>query len=188
MALRRASKTPAARFPVVVRIAAPAWKDGLPGVATLVRRAVRRALLEELPPRAGTELTVLLTDDAEMRRLNTDWRGKRKPTNVLSFPAEAALDPARPPAYLGDIALGYGICAAEARAAGRPLADHVAHLAVHGVLHLLGYDHVTDEQAAAMEPREIELLAQLGIPDPYAPTGRGRALKRGTGPTKPARK
>lgn len=155
------------RFQIALRIAAPAWRRALPDPGRLVRRAARRALRGELPARAATALTVLLTDDAEMRALNTDWRGKRKPTNVLSFPAEAAPDPADPADYLGDIALGYGICSAEAKAAAKPLADHVAHLVVHGVLHLLGYDHERDRDARIMEPRETAILAALGIPDPY---------------------
>ena len=154
------------RFAIDLRIADAAWRQAVPGVAVLVRRACRAALAMELG-NGESGLALLLTNDAEMRQLNGDWRGKQKPTNVLSFPAEAAVDPAAPPDYLGDIALGLEICAAEAAEQGKSLADHVAHLVVHGTLHLLGYDHETNEQAAAMEPREVEILAGLGIADPY---------------------
>lgn len=152
-----------------IRIAAAGWRTALPGPAALVRRAVRAALKAELPAKAATGLSILLTDDAEMRKLNAGWRAKDKPTNVLSFPADAAINPARPPAYLGDIALGLATCRREAKEQGKTLADHVVHLTVHGVLHLLGYDHMDDEQAAAMEPREVEILASLKIADPYQP-------------------
>lgn len=158
-----------------IRIAAAGWRTALPGPAALVRRAVRAALKAELPAKAATGLSILLTDDAEMRKLNAGWRAKDKPTNVLSFPADAAINPARPPAYLGDIALGLAICRREAKEQGKTLADHVAHLTVHGVLHLLGYDHMDDEQAAAMEPREVEILAGLKITDPYQPARKAPA-------------
>lgn len=161
------------RFTIALRIADPAWKAALPDIGRYARRMLRGALAAELTAGGAVcELSLLLTDDAEMARLNTDWRGKPKPTNVLSFPAEAAVDPDHPPSYLGDIALGYGICAREASKARKPLADHLGHLLVHGALHLLGYDHETDEQAAAMEPREVEILAGLGIADPYGLSGR----------------
>lgn len=150
-----------------IRIAAAGWRTALPGPAALVRRAVRAALKAELPANAKTGLSILLTDDAEMRKLNAGWRAKDKPTNVLSFPADAAVNPAKPPAYLGDIALGLATCRREAKEQGKTLADHVTHLAVHGVLHLLGYDHMSDEEAAAMEPREVDILAGLKVADPY---------------------
>jgi probable rRNA maturation factor len=152
-----------------IRIASSAWRAALPDPAAAIRRAVVAALKTELPAKAKTALSILLTDDVEMRKLNAGWRAKDKPTNVLSFPAENAVDPARPPAYLGDIALGLATCRREAREQKKALADHVAHLAVHGVLHLLGYDHMDDEQAEAMEPLETAILAGLGIADPYRP-------------------
>ncbi len=174
---RAAGKKPAAtalslnrRFTITLRIADPAWKADLPDPGRLARRVLRKALAAELPGRGTSELSLLLTDDAEMARLNTDWRGKPKPTNVLSFPAEAEVDPRRPPDYLGDIALGYGVCAREAAKARKPLADHFSHLLIHGALHLLGYDHEDDEQAVAMESREVALLAGFGIADPYRPS------------------
>lgn len=150
-----------------IRIASAAWRAALSNPAAAVRRAARAALKAELPARTKTSLSILLTDDAEMRKLNAGWRAKDKPTNVLSFPAENAVDPARPPAYLGDVALGLATCKREAREQKKTLADHVAHLIVHGVLHLIGYDHMDDEQAEAMEPLETEILAGLGIADPY---------------------
>jgi probable rRNA maturation factor len=157
-----------------IRIACSAWRAALPNPAAAIRRAVLAALKAELPaPAKGkaarTGLSILLTDDAEMRKLNAGWRAKDKPTNVLSFPAESAVDPAKPPAYLGDIALGLATCKREAREQKKLLADHVTHLTVHGVLHLLGYDHMDDEQAEAMEPLETAILAGMGIADPYKP-------------------
>jgi probable rRNA maturation factor len=108
-------------------------------------------------------LTVLLTDDASVQALNRDFRGKDAPTNVLSFPAAETALP-----YLGDIALAYGVCARESLAQGKPLEDHLAHLTVHGVLHLLGYDHQAHAEAEAMEEMERAILERLGVPDPYA--------------------
>lgn len=155
-----------------IRIASSAWRAALPNPGAAIRRAVLAALKAELPvPAKGkparTGLSILLTDDAEMRKLNAGWRAKDKPTNVLSFPAESAIDPAKPPAYLGDIALGLATCKREAREQKKVFADHVAHLTVHGVLHLLGYDHMDDDQAEAMEPLETAILATMGIADPY---------------------
>lgn len=150
-----------------IRIASSAWRAALPNPAAAVRRAAVAALKAELPAKAKTSLSILLTDDSEMRKLNAGWRAKDKPTNVLSFPAENAVDPAKPPAYLGDVALGLATCKREAREQKKTLADHVTHLVVHGVLHLIGYDHMDDEQAEAMEPLETEILAGMGIADPY---------------------
>jgi probable rRNA maturation factor len=108
-------------------------------------------------------LVIFLTDDATVRELNTRFRGKDAPTNVLSFPA-----PEVPAGQLGDIALAFGVCAREAAEQRKPLAHHLQHLVIHGVLHLLGYDHETDPDAERMEGRERALLAGLGVPDPYA--------------------
>jgi|SRR5471030_1074953 len=105
--------------------------------------------------------TILLADDKRLRALNRDFRGKDKPTNVLSFPADGA--------YRGDIAMAYGVTSKEAKAAGKSFADHAAHLAVHGVLHLAGYDHERPKDARVMEPLEVKILARLGIADPYGP-------------------
>jgi probable rRNA maturation factor len=112
-------------------------------------------------------LVVLLTDDAAVQDLNARFRGKDKPTNVLSFPA--AENPER---HLGDVALGYGVCAREADEQGKRLAHHLQHLVVHGVLHLLGFDHMSDDEAEAMEGLERLVMAGLGAPDPYDAGGR----------------
>jgi probable rRNA maturation factor len=143
---------------VAIVIADPDWrKAALP--RDHIRRAAARALLNK-PDRAGI-VTILLTGDTALKDLNTRFRGKPKPTNVLSFPAAGGDD------YLGDIAIAYGVTATEAQAAQKPFAHHAAHLAIHGVLHLLGYDHETEADAAVMEPLEIAILAAMKIPDPY---------------------
>ncbi len=111
----------------------------------------------------GSGVTVLLTGDDEVAELNEQFRHKAGPTNVLSFPA-----PPNPENHLGDIALAHGVCACEAAAQGKSLADHLRHLTVHGVLHLAGYDHQTDDEAEAMEALERRVLAGLGVADPYA--------------------
>jgi len=116
------------------------------------------------------ELAVMLTDDAGIRILNNNWRGIDKPTNVLSFPALPPAGPSGPddaPRMLGDIAIAYQTTRAEADDEQKPFDHHLSHLAVHGFLHLIGYDHEKDDDADAMETLETEILAQLGIPDPY---------------------
>jgi len=104
--------------------------------------------------------TILLAGDKRLRALNHDFRGKDKPTNVLSFPGDDG--------YAGDIAIAYGITRKEAKDAGKSFADHVSHLVVHGVLHLAGYDHERPRDAKVMEPLEVKILKRLGIADPYA--------------------
>ena len=139
-----------------------------PRAGTIVRKAIRAAATAASTPRA--ELAIVLTDDSAIHALNRDWRGQNKPTNVLSFPA------ARPrgrAAQLGDIVIAFETTAREARSEGKPLRHHLAHLAVHGFLHLVGYDHDKDRDAKKMESLEVEILAELGVPDPYG-TGRGR--------------
>ena len=138
----------------------------------LVRRAAEAAIAESAFPQLATsdrsvELSVRLTDDEEVRGLNAEWRGKDKPTNVLSFPSDAPKI-AGAPALLGDIAIAYETLAREAAAEKKPFLHHLAHLAVHGYLHLVGYDHQTDSEAEAMEALERETLAAMRIPDPYA--------------------
>jgi probable rRNA maturation factor len=115
----------------------------------------------------GGEAAVLLTDDAEMHALNKQWRGMDKPTDVLSFPGEGPEIPGQPQ-YLGDIAIGYETALRDAEAMGRAFEGHIAHLLIHGFLHLMGYDHIEADDAKVMEPLEVELLALLGWPDPYA--------------------
>lgn len=127
------------------------------------------------------EIALLACDDARIADLNAEFRAKPTPTNVLSWPSEerAASAPGLAPALpepapgpfaaeLGDIAIAYDTCAREAEAAGKPMADHVTHLLVHGLLHLLGYDHIDDKDAALMEGIEVEILASLGLKDPYS--------------------
>ncbi len=114
-------------------------------------------------------VTVLLADDATVQALNRTWRGKDKPTNVLSFPAADQPLPPGAPQPLGDVVLAYDTLLRESAEQSKPLSHHLAHLLVHGTLHLLGQDHETGEaQADAMEALEVAVLATLGIPDPYA--------------------
>jgi probable rRNA maturation factor len=111
------------------------------------------------------EVSVAFADDGAIQALNRDWRGKDQPTNVLAFPAPPMSAPG--PRFLGDVALAYETVAREACEQGKSLADHALHLVVHGTLHLLGYDHDTDEDAAVMEGAEVRALAALGVADPY---------------------
>ena len=140
---------------IEVEVEDPAW-NAVPEVEALVRRAALAA-----KPDGG--VVVLLADDGAVAELNQQFRHKAGPTNVLSFPA-----PENPENLLGDIALAYGVCAREAAEQGKTLADHLSHLTVHGVLHLAGHDHQTDDEAEAMEELERRVLAALGISDPYA--------------------
>jgi probable rRNA maturation factor len=148
---------------IELSVEAGAWN------ATEDEATVTRAIVEasqELPHDiAGAELSIVLTDDASIRKINAQWRKKDAPTNVLSFPA-AHMPGA--PRMLGDIIIAYETTAREAKDEGKPFAHHLGHLAVHGFLHLLGYDHESDEQAEEMERLEREILERLGVPDPYA--------------------
>ena len=138
-----------------VEVEAGAWSADLPDVADVVTRAAEQVA-------APGDVVILLTDDEDVRDLNARFRGKDRPTNVLSFPAPGN---ARP--HLGDIVLAYGVCAAEAKAQGKRFGDHLSHLVIHGILHLTGHDHEADDEAEAMEAQERTHLAALGIPDPY---------------------
>ena len=123
----------------------------------------RLKLAAEAARKAGKlkgDVTILLSGDKKLAVLNRDFRGKAKPTNVLSFPGRDG--------YAGDIAIAYGVTAAEAKAASKTFIDHATHLVVHGVLHLAGYDHERPKDAAVMEPLEVKILKRLGIADPYA--------------------
>ncbi len=145
----------------------------------LARRAVDATLAHMGLDAEETEITLLACDDARIAALNADFRGKATPTNVLSWPAQdlappatGAVPPAPEPGFdgmieLGDIALSYDTCAREAAESGKPMGDHLTHLIVHGVLHLLGYDHIRDGDAALMERIEAEILGNLGQDDPY---------------------
>jgi probable rRNA maturation factor len=132
------------------------WRK-LRGAQARLKKAVAAALATA---GADGDLTLLLASDKRVQALNRDFRGVDKPTNVLSFPA--AID-----GYLGDIAIAYGVTTKEAKAAGKTPSDHLTHLAVHGVLHLLGYDHIRPRQAKVMEALERRVLASLNIADPY---------------------
>jgi probable rRNA maturation factor len=132
--------------------------------ATAIAAAASGARLR---PTADAEVTVVFTDDAHVRRLNRTYRGKNRPTNVLSFPAPPAPGGALAP-LLGDIVLAAETVAKEAAAAGIAVTDHLTHLIVHGFLHLIGYDHEEDAEALAMEALETRILKKLGITDPYA--------------------
>jgi probable rRNA maturation factor len=142
---------------IEIEIEDEAWTAALPEAEALILPAAAAAL----EARGG--VTILLTDDDTVADLNERFRGKPGPTNVLSFPA-----PPNPEDHLGDIALAYGVCAREANEQGKPLAHHLQHLVAHGVLHLLGYDHLTEAEAEEMEALERRILAGLGVPDPYA--------------------
>ena len=146
---------------IEVQIEDAGWVALLPRAERLAEAAAEASLAALPAPPAG-DLVVLLTDDAEVRDLNARFRGKDQATNVLSFPAGD-----NPHGHLGDVALALGVCAAEAKAQGKPLADHLRHLVAHGVLHLVGYDHQDDGEAEAMEALERKILAGLGVPDPY---------------------
>ncbi|SDH58749.1 rRNA maturation RNase YbeY [Roseospirillum parvum] len=175
---------------MAVSIDEPEWLGALPEAEALVQAATLAALRVGLADRAqhledgaledgagepitgALEVSVVLTDERTVWELNRAHRGQDKPTNVLSF---ATLDdPEAPepvegqPLLLGDVVLSYDTCADEAEAAGKPLADHLAHLVIHGVLHLLGHDHLEDDEAAEMEALESRAMATLGRPDPYA--------------------
>lgn len=157
-----------------VTLACPAWTEALPDAEDRCRRLAAAALgAGDFAAHEAVELSLVLADDATVHELNRVWRAQDKPTNVLSF---AALDddgaPTVPgaPLMLGDVVLAYQTCAVEAVEQGKPLADHLAHLVVHGVLHLLGYDHEGDDaEAEEMEGMETAILAAFGIPDPYSP-------------------
>lgn len=146
---------------IEVEVEAGQWADAVADVEGLVQRAAEEAL----GGRAGG-VVVLLTDDETVRDLNTRFRDRDRPTNVLSFPA-APMPETGGGMPLGDIVLGYGVCAAEAEAQGKTLDNHLTHLVVHGVLHLLGRDHEVDAEAEAMEAEERAVLARLGVADPY---------------------
>jgi probable rRNA maturation factor len=138
----------------------PNWRKsrGLPKKLMAAAQAANQKAL----PRAA-RFTILLTGDARLRDLNHNFRGKDKTTNVLSFPAAANRED-----HAGDIALAWGITRAEAKAAGKSIADHASHLVVHGVLHLAGFDHEKARDAQKMESLEVKILSRLGISDPYA--------------------
>src|ERR1700692_4717174 len=153
-----------------VLVVAECWQTE-PDAEAVIQRAVAAAAEMVEADVGEAELAVMLTDDSGIRTLNGNWRGIDKPTNVLSFPAlqpTGAGAPDDAPRMLGDIAIAYETTRQEADDEQKPFDHHLSHLAVHGFLHLIGYDHEKDDDAKAMEILETEILAQLGIPDPYA--------------------
>ena len=153
-----------------VLVVADCWQVE-PDAEAVIHRAIEAAAEIADADVGDAELAVMLTDDTGIRTLNSNWRGIDKPTNVLSFPA---LQPTGPgsaddaPRMLGDIAIAYQTTRKEADDEHKPFDHHLSHLAIHGFLHLIGYDHENDADAEAMENLEREILTQLGIPDPYA--------------------
>ncbi|HEY2179306.1 MAG TPA: rRNA maturation RNase YbeY [Caulobacteraceae bacterium] len=145
-----------------VQIDESAWTAALADAADLAKEAALAA-----SHGAAGEIAILLTTDEELRALNARFLGKDRPTNVLAFP-DASAD------RLGDVALAFGVCQREAIEQGKLLGDHLRHLVMHGVLHLLGYDHISDDDAARMESMERQLLAAMNVPDPYAEAAKAR--------------
>jgi probable rRNA maturation factor len=146
----------------------PLWESE-PAAEAVVREAIAQAAAATGAGDAAAEVAVLLCDDAAIAALNAQWRGREEPTNVLSFPAPLPASDASAPIHLGDIAIACETVVREAGERRVTVSKHLAHLAVHGFLHLLGYDHRTDGEAEHMEALEREILARLGISDPYAP-------------------
>ena len=155
----RRGKAPRRAPSISLVIDEPRWRDDAATVP-LMRKAIRRAMAEEAD--GPSAVAVLLTGDRRLRELNAYFRGKDKATNVLSFSPGRDDD-----SYLGDIALAFGVVAKEARSQRKSVPEHAAHLAIHGVLHLLGYDHEKANDAKRMEALEIGLLEHLGIANPY---------------------
>ena len=152
-----------------VSVEDPRWDEAVPDLDAFAVRAVEAALaIAPGAPSGPVEVSVLLTGDAAVQALNRQWRGKDRPTNVLSFPAAPQPLPPGMARPLGDVVLAYDTLVRETGEQSKPLAHHLAHLLVHGTLHLLGQDHETGEaEAEVMEALEIEALAGLGIPNPY---------------------
>ncbi len=157
-----------------VLIVADCWRAEA-GAEAVIHRAIETAAEMVDAETGDVELAIMLTDDDGIRTLNNNWRGIDKPTNVLSFPAlqpTGTPSPEDAPRMLGDIAIAYETMRREADDEQKPFDHHLSHLAIHGFLHLIGFDHETDEEAEEMEALERKILAQLGIPDPYAPQQR----------------
>lgn len=185
---------------IAISIPCRAWLRRVPDARARCRRLIRAALvaggfdMRRIRGAESAELSLVLGDDTLLRQLNRDFRGKDKPTNVLSFPAldpvaGAMARPERAPLVsIGDVAIAYETTACEAREQGKTLSAHLSHLVVHGVLHLLGYDHLSKAQANHMETLETAVLARFGLSDPYrarvprsrrrVPRGQGRVSRR----------
>ncbi len=143
------------------------WRKAVPDIRSRARRAALAALVgaDRMDPQ--TSVSLLFADDETIRPLNSAYRKKDAPTNVLSFPAPDNVPPAGIKRSLGDVILAVETVLAEAVRDNKPIGDHLSHLIVHGVLHLIGFDHETSAEADIMEPMETQILARLGIPDPY---------------------
>ena len=172
IAAGKGAAAPAAERDVPLALSLAVETGGWPAEAELELAAGRvlAAAIEELELDVpeGCELGLTFTDDAHIRALNAEWRGKDKPTNVLSFPAFSLRPGENLPPMLGDVVLAFETIEREAREEEKPFADHLAHLILHGFLHLVGYDHESDGEAEIMEAAERRILASLAIPDPYA--------------------
>jgi probable rRNA maturation factor len=170
-----APRSARAKLKVDVLVDSGHWKSA-GNIRTLLRRAVAEAASTQST--SDAELAIVLSDDSAIRQLNRLWRGVDAATNVLSFPA-ATRQAEDEPAHLGDIVLAYQTIAREAQTEGKPFAHHVVHLAVHGYLHLVGFDHEQDDDAETMEQAERKILHRLSIPDPYRQNaGEGRTAQR----------
>ncbi|MBC8339838.1 MAG: rRNA maturation RNase YbeY [Rhodospirillales bacterium] len=174
-----------------VSVQCPLWDDALPEAAALAQTAFRAAFQAVGPvgePQAA-EASIVLADDAFVQNLNREYRDRDTPTNVLSFPASGPESgpetgkemPPGMPVLLGDIVVAFETTAAEASQQGKGLSDHLCHLVVHGMLHLLGYDHQTSTEADTMEALEIEILEGLRIPNPYGEADAAR-IEDGSNP------
>ena len=164
---------PGISMEIAIDLACDDWRAVMPDAEEVCRRAAGAALAGLCAP-GGAELSIVLTDDEAIRALNREWRRIDAPTNVLAFPGDPDMTaPAgiaggdAPPLLLGDVIVALETTQAEARRDARPLADHLAHLIVHGTLHLRGYDHENDMDAEEMEALETAILKDLGIEDPY---------------------
>ena len=165
---------------VVIAMPCREWLSAVPAVRRVCRRAAVAALAAAETSLAESELSMMLTDDATIADLNRRYRGRDAPTDVLSF-SNPDLQPGTPPsagaapALLGDVVVAFETASADAAKDGKSLSDHLAHLVVHGVLHLLGYDHEDDGDARSMEALEVAVLAGLGIDNPYSTEQPGRS-------------
>jgi probable rRNA maturation factor len=158
--------TDAPRIEIDLSITCAAWKRARPSAASVARTAAQAALAQSGKRIGAAELSLVLADDATVRDLNGRWRGKDAPTNVLAFASDAP--PAKgKPVLLGDVVLAYETVAREAKEQRKHLAAHLRHLVIHGVLHLIGYDHMKAAPAKRMEALETRILASLGVADPY---------------------
>lgn len=167
-AKRKMSRTTDVKRAVAIDLSMPcaSWRRALPSAGVLAREAALAALAQSRKPLGQAEVSIVLADDATVRALNAQWRRKDAPTNVLAFASDEP-PVAGKPVLLGDVVLAFETVAAEAKAQGKGLADHLRHLVIHGVLHLLGYDHIAAAPAKRMEALETRILASLGVADPY---------------------